>query len=370
MERTQKEKQQAFRQKLHTEGADSFADGPRPWEQWDESGSQHDNRIWEGTARRIHPKHKGASGFGDRLLSGLAVVALASMVVGIAGIYLSTPTTPQQARTLIQPPPIMASRTTTSPATRLVEPADTAAPVLAKLDTLSPPAAGSPVSRVEHKTVLEPTMTAPRSAPVVPSDNIDKVAVETVITEEAVTTTVDTQQLSQDEPELVAMVATTAPPFTHDPTQNDKPSVAIARETARSDQTEVLATEPAIVAQTEVETTTAPSVTEQAEYAASEPAIVEETAETVTAPTIVALAEIVESEPAVTEETAEAVATPTIITQAETVDTEPTVVEETAEAVATPTIVAQAGTVDTEPAVVEETVEAVATPTIVAQAGT
>ena len=68
MSPTQQEKQQTFKQKLQSEGADSFADGPRPWEQWDESGNQYDNRIWEGTARRIHPKRRGARGFGERLL--------------------------------------------------------------------------------------------------------------------------------------------------------------------------------------------------------------------------------------------------------------------------------------------------------------
>jgi len=291
MSQTQAEKQQAFREKLQTEGADSFADGPRPWEQWDESGNQHDNRIWEGTARRIHPKRKGARGFGDRLLSGLAVVALASMVVGVAGIYFSTPSTlstPQQARTKIQPPPIMASRTAMPPATQQAESVDTAAPVLARLDTLPSPTAGTPIARDEYKTVLEPMMAAPRTAPSIQSDSIDKVAIETVITEETVTTTVYTRQLSQDEPELVAMVETTAPPFTHDSMQNDTPPVD------------------------------------------TEPAVVEEAAEVVTEPTIVAQAEIADTEPAAIEEAAEVVTEPTIVAQAETIDIEPAVVEETA----------------------------------------
>jgi hypothetical protein len=329
MSSTQTEKQQAFREKLQTEGPDSFADGPRPWEQWDESGNQYDNQIWEGTARRIHPQRKGKRGFGDRLLSGLAVVALASMVVGITGIYFSTPSTvstPPQARTLIQPPPIMASRTAMPPVTRPADSADTAAPVLARLDTLPAPTAGTPIARDEYQTVLEPIMAAPLTAPDIQSDSIDRVAVETVITEETVTTTVYTRQLSQEEPELVAVVATTAPPFTHDPIQHDAPPVdtgpAVVEETAE------MVTTPAIVVQTEISDT--------------EPAVVEETAEVVTAPTVVAQAEITDTEPAVVEDAAEAVTAPIIVAQAEIENTEPVVVEETAEVVTEPTVVAQA----------------------------
>ena len=380
MSQTQAEKQQAFREKLQTEGADSFADGPRPWEQWDESGNQHDNRVWEGTARRIQPKHKGSRGFGDRLLSGLAVVALASMIVGVAGIYFSTPSTlstPQQARTKIQPPPIMASRTAMPPATRPVESADTAAPVLARLDTLPPPTAGTPAARVEHQTVLEPMVAAPRTAPIVQSDSIDKVAVETVITEETVTTTVYTRQLSQDEPELVAMVETTAPPFTHAAIQNDAPPVytepAAAGETAEVvteptviAQAEIVATEPAVVEQA-TEVATEPTIVTQTETVDAKPAAVKETAEVVTEPTIVAQAEIVATEPAVVEQATEVATEPTIVTQAGNVETEPAAVEGTAEVATEPTIVAQAEIVETEPAAVEETVAAATEPTVVAE---
>jgi len=315
MSQTQQEKQQAFRQKLQADGADSFADGPHPWEHWDESGNQHDNRVWEGTAKRIHPQHKGARGFGDRLLSGLAVVALASMVVGIVGIYFSTPTTSstsQQARTVIQPPPIVASRMTTPPATQPAEPADTAAPVLASLNTLSPPAAGTPDARDEHQTVLEPALTAPRTTPVIQSNSIDRVAVETVITEEAVTTTVYTRQLSQDEPELVAMIETTAPPFTHDSIQHD------------------------------------------ATPAATEPAVVEQVTAVVTEPTLIAQPEIIDIEPAAIEETTEVVTEPIIVAQAKITDIEPAAVEETTEVVTEPVIIAQAESIDIEPAAVEE----------------
>ncbi|HAJ92537.1 MAG TPA: hypothetical protein DCO71_08000, partial [Gammaproteobacteria bacterium] len=318
MSRTLKEKQQAFRQKLQTEGADSFADGPHPWEQWDESGNQHDNRVWEGTARRIHPQHRRTRGFGDRLLSGLAVVALASMVVGIVGIYFSTPTTlstTQQARTVIQPPPIVASRMNAPPAMQPDETADMAAPVLANLDTLSPPAAGTPADRDEYQAVLEPVVTAPGTTPVIPPDSIDSVAVETVITEETVATT--------GEPTTVA-------------------------------QAEIVDTEPAAIEKIAA-VVTEPTVVAQTEITDIEPAVVEEAEEVATEPTLVAQAEIAGTDPAAIEEAAEMVTEPTLVAQAETIDTEPTVVEKTEEVVTEPTLVAQVEITDTDPAAVEKT---------------
>ena len=337
MSRTAQEKQQAFKQKLQSEGADSFADGPRPWEQWDESGNQNDNQVWEGTARRIYPKQKATRGFGDRLLSGLAVIALGSMIVGIAGVYFSTPSTPRQARSTIQPPPIVASRTVAPPAARPTEAANTATPVIAQLDTLAPPAAGIPAPPQKQQTILEPTTTTERTTPVIQADSIDKVAVETVITEGAVTTTVYTRQPSQDEPELVAMIATTAPPFTQEAAQYEEPPVAATTETTLPGQAEAPATEPVVVAQAEAEEVTAPAVVEQA-------------AETVTEPTVVALAETEVTEPAVVEQTAEVITEPTIVAQTGAVESETAVIEETTKPVAEAVVLNTTPTTDAETA--------------------
>jgi hypothetical protein len=304
MSQTQEDKQQVFREKLQTEGTDGFADGPRPWEHWDESGNQDDNRIWEGTARRVYPKQSAKRGFGDRLLSGLAVIALGSMMVGIAGVYLSTPSTQQQAVSIIQPPPIIASRNTTRPATQPAELAGTAAtaappivasrnttqpatqpaasadtaataapPVLARLDTLSPPAAGTPAVPAAQHTLLDPTMAAARTAPVILPGNTDKVAVETVITEEVVTTKVYTRQPSQEEAELVAAITTTAPPFTPDPDQSDASPVTAATEILPAEENEAFTTETIVVAQTET-ATDKPPFTGWADKPASEPPVV------------------------------------------------------------------------------------------------
>lgn len=298
MSQTQQEKQQVFREKLQAEGADGFADGPRPWEQWDESGNQGNDRVWEGTARRIYPKQPVKRGFGDRLLSGLAVVALASLLVGISGVYLSTTSTPQLASSAIQPAPIVADRQASTPA-------DTTAS-LASLETLSPPAAGTPVTPEQDKIVLEPAL---QPAPVTSTDHVDRVAIETVITETAVTTTVYTQQPSQDEPELVATIATTPPPFTPGSTENEAPAVTATQETVQAEQGEKPATESVEIAQadvavTEPETieqsqTTAPVIDAQTTAAVPVSASDEQT--DATEPAVAEPAETPEDKPAVVE---------------------------------------------------------------------
>jgi len=371
MSRSQKEKQQTFREKLQSEGADSFADGPRPWEQWDESGNQGDNRVWEGTARRIYPKPKAARGFGDRLLSGLAVIALGSMIVGIAGVYFSTPSTPRQAHSTIQPPPIVASRIT-APA-RPAKSADTATPAIAQLDTLAPPAAGIPAPPQKPQTILEPTLPTDRATPVIQADTVDRVAVETVITEGTVTTTVYTRQPAQEEPELVAMVATTAPPFTHEAARHEEaPAMAATTETTVPGQAEAPVTEPLVIDRTEIEAATAPAVATAIDSPASDTAVVEQSTETVTAavapPAITRDTGTVTNEPAIVEQTTEAITAPIIIAQTDAITTEPVVVEETV--AAAPATIQQAGPAVTEPAVIEQTTAVPAAPDNVALTGT
>jgi len=384
MSRTQKEKQQTFREKLQSGGADSFADGPRPWEQWDESGNQGDNRVWEGTARRIYPKRKAARGFGDRLLSGLAVIALGSMIVGIAGVYFSTPSTPRQAHSTIQPPPILASRITAPALARPAESADTAAPVIAQLDTLAPPAAGIPAPPQKPQTILEPAITSDRTTPVIQEDTLDRVAVETVITEGTVTTTVYTRQPTQDEPEMVAMIATTAPPFTHETAQDEEaPVTAATTETVPTGQTEVPVTAPVVIARAEVEAATAPPVAAGMDSPASDTAVVEQTAEVVTAtieetmaaatPTaITADTGTVIAAPAIAGQTTEVMTAPAISAQTDVITTETAVVEEeeTVAVVTAPATMQPAEPAVTEPADIEHTTEVPTAPDNVVQTGT
>ena len=238
MSNRQQEKQKIFREKLQAEGADAFADGPRPWEQWDESGHQDDNRIWEGSSRRIYPKQKAKRSMGDRLLSGLAVVTLATLVVGIAGVYLSTSSTPQLASTAIHPAPIVADRQL---AAKQDIAADTTA-ALSSLETLSPPAAGNSASVVRDNVALEPPL---QPSVVAVTDPADTVAVETVITRSAVTTTVYTQQPSQQQPELLALIETTPPGFASKPAGEQQPAASTTIEDTRVEQVEA-ADEPVV----------------------------------------------------------------------------------------------------------------------------
>ena len=125
------DKLRAFEKKMHDEGAAGFADGPSPWETWDDdSGLLKNNRVWEGSSRRIYPGKRAQQSLGDRVLSGLAMLSLATMVVGIAGVYFSDPQSGQVVATGIQPLPIDRSPSATDSA-------------VAKLAQLPAPAAGT-----------------------------------------------------------------------------------------------------------------------------------------------------------------------------------------------------------------------------------
>ena len=243
-----KEELHRFEQKMHDKGSDGFADGPRPWEHWDESGNQANSRVWEGSARRIYGS-RGAHSLGHRLLSLLAFLALATLLVGIGGVYYTHMQTQQIAQEdiRIQPLPI-------TDRTRSVSPA--AEPVASKkiirdvdeLNVMTAPAAGSgsasttPVAAdAEMAGVDSDVATAPpvdatavpalavagtaseepeavsASEPTPPpaDSNIDSVSIETVVTEKSVTTTVYTRHPQQDKPEVIAAIETTPPPFAH-----------------------------------------------------------------------------------------------------------------------------------------------------------
>ena len=81
---------QAFAQKMQQEGAAGFAAGPTPWDNWDEfeerAGSRH---TWQGTAKHSPKKKTPSRSFGDRVLTTMAVLASATLVIGIAGVFLS-----------------------------------------------------------------------------------------------------------------------------------------------------------------------------------------------------------------------------------------------------------------------------------------
>ena len=239
MSQESNDKRYRFEQKLRDQGADGFADGPRPWETWDESGNQANNRIWEGSAMRVNGMHPKNS-LGYRLLSTLALIALTTLLVGIGGVYYThTQTQIQQlAQTGTQPLPVtdQARPEITSPDSEVVV---AAATETNKLNVLSRPVTGtesmqnqvaaaaetatadSEVTLVTDEPVNEPAtaitaITSTGTIPPATNGSIDSVAIETIITEQSVTTTVYTRHPRQDEPEIVAAIKTTPPPFAHE----------------------------------------------------------------------------------------------------------------------------------------------------------
>ncbi|MGD8631362.1 MAG: SPOR domain-containing protein [Gammaproteobacteria bacterium] len=158
MQEPDKEKLRAFEQKMHDEGADGFADGPRPWETWDESGAQAGagKRVWEGKARRIYRNAPMRRSLGERILSGLAMVALATMVVGIAGVYFTEKQPQTVAWTAVQPTPIPLPENRGSAVQRLPARVTRPAPVIAEIESLPAPAAGSATGMSDTTPGKEP----------------------------------------------------------------------------------------------------------------------------------------------------------------------------------------------------------------------
>jgi len=235
MPQESKEKQRKFEQKLRDQGSDGFADGPRPWERWDESGHQANNRIWEGSAKRIYPRRRKTHSLGYRLLSVLALLALTTLLVGIGGVYFSHTQTQRLAQSEVQPLPA------TSPPVPSATPADREAVITADasqshdLNVLSAPAAGSGATQEQALAAIEtaaavdaaipatdePMTTgtvetlamAPEANPPATNESIDSVSIETIVTEKSVTTTVYTRHPQQAEAEIVAAIETLPPPF-------------------------------------------------------------------------------------------------------------------------------------------------------------
>lgn len=149
---TKREKLRAFEKKMQDEGAAGFANGPSPWETWDdESGLTAKKRIWEGKSKRIYPKDRPQQSLGDRVLSGLAMLSLATMVVGIAGVYFSDPQPLEVAATGIQPQPV--ERT----------PPDTDS-IVSSLEQLPRPTAGNVASRIDRSD-FTPLAAVTRTSP-------------------------------------------------------------------------------------------------------------------------------------------------------------------------------------------------------------
>ncbi len=234
MSQERKQKQRRFEQKLRDEGSDGFADGPRPWEHWDESGHQANDRIWEGSARRIYPGRRKTRSVGYRLLSVLAMIALTTLLVGIGGVYFSHTQTQRLAQNGVPPLPATHRPLPSMPATGGDAVMTATATRTDELGRLSAPAAGSGTARYQAPAAVETApavhdatavtdepvpapviamTTASVTTPPATSGSVDSVAIETIITEKSVTTTVYTRHPRQAEAEIVAAIETLPPPF-------------------------------------------------------------------------------------------------------------------------------------------------------------
>ena len=200
MPETDKEKLQAFARKMHNEGADGFANGPRPWEQWDEPAIQTGSQVWENSARRTPVKQRPARSIGNRLLSAMATIALATLIIGIGGVYFSEYPVQQVAQTGIQPPPIVLTPIRRSPpeqharlavadATPQAIPVMDTSPATIPLEpeTNMPKVIPADIQRPQQVTPAEeeiPIIVLQRIIPVT-RPRQEQAATETVVTEEA-----------------------------------------------------------------------------------------------------------------------------------------------------------------------------------------
>jgi hypothetical protein len=85
-----REELQAFAQKMQTEGPAGFAAGLTPWDSWDDFEERVGSRqVWQGTAELIAKPKKPPRSFGDRVLATMTVLAIATLIIGTTGVFLT-----------------------------------------------------------------------------------------------------------------------------------------------------------------------------------------------------------------------------------------------------------------------------------------
>lgn len=90
----------AFAQRMQAEGAAGFADGPEPWEHWQQP-EYTENPAWE---RHMHSSGRTGKTVCEKLMSGVAGVAVLALALGIGGIWITSDTsTPPLAANQVEP---------------------------------------------------------------------------------------------------------------------------------------------------------------------------------------------------------------------------------------------------------------------------
>ncbi len=97
------DRMRAFAQRMQAEGAAGFADGPEPWEHWQQPET-NDNPAWD---RHLDNSGKTEKTVCEKLMSGVASVSVLALALGIGGIWMTSGTSsPPLAGKQIQPEPI------------------------------------------------------------------------------------------------------------------------------------------------------------------------------------------------------------------------------------------------------------------------
>ena len=145
----------AFEERMRTQGAAAFANGPEPWNTWQETIQEAGNRVWESAQRRDSEVTEKT--MCEKLMTTMATVAVAALAVGIGGVYMTAQHTPRLADNAGQPamlaetPP--AADTPTS-GTVLRQPQIAApAPLLPATETASPAATAIAMAPAADETV-------------------------------------------------------------------------------------------------------------------------------------------------------------------------------------------------------------------------
>ena len=90
------DKLRAFELRMQTEGAAGFANGPEPWTHWQEPAEADSKRAW-GCDREREDTPTGKT-LCEKILSTMATLAVATLAVGIGGVYLSAQSVPPLAQ--------------------------------------------------------------------------------------------------------------------------------------------------------------------------------------------------------------------------------------------------------------------------------
>jgi len=137
---------QAFAQKMQQEGAAGFAAGPTPWDSWDEFeervGSQR--QTWQGKVKPVAERKAPSRNFGDRVLTTMTALAIVTLVIGIAGVFLTQQPAVQVAENNVQSP---STSPTITPEIQLPQEEDIAFNDASVSATPASPAAGPSVDQ-------------------------------------------------------------------------------------------------------------------------------------------------------------------------------------------------------------------------------